>query len=130
MTRPGPLRLLLLLGWVSLPACLLAGTESAGFNVTVHMGQVCVSQALSEKTQAEVKVVCNGGEFVQIEASPDKPFVGTHGAAHRFYMPSNALPSGVLMANAGAYLGSGTVTSLRVYNIHGDDGPLEMLVTF
>lgn len=131
MTQPWRLRPLLLAALVMAPLCLRAAGESASFNLTVRLADVCRSEVLSEQTQAEVKVVCRTGDFVRIEPTPGKPFLGTHGAAHRFYMPTNALPSGVLMAaNVDAYLGAGTVTSLRVYNISSSDGPLEMLVTF
>jgi hypothetical protein len=130
MTQPWRRRILLLAWLLGAPLCIRAAGESAVFNLTIQLGEVCRSEVWSEKTQAEVKVICRTGDFVQIEPTPGKPFLGTHGSAHRFHMSANALPSGVLMANMDASLGAGTVTSLRVYNISGSDGPLEMLVTF
>lgn len=103
-----------------------AGETSADFQVSVRLNQICVSQLLSDLTQAEVKVFCPTGQFVQIEADPRKPFVGTHGGAHRFNIPSGSLPSGVMIAQADPLLGSGTVASLRVTNLQGDTTPLEV----
>ncbi|HEX2547967.1 MAG TPA: hypothetical protein VHL79_23990 [Ramlibacter sp.] len=112
----------------------LALGTSAGFNVQVNLnvlkGGRCVSTTSSGITQAHVQVVCNTGEFVGIEANPGKPLFGTHGSASRFYMPLNRLPTGALIANGDPHLGAGTITALRIYNVRGEDGPVEMLVSF
>lgn len=125
MAREALRRLVGLTGaMVAFGAC--AGEATADFQVSVRINPVCVSQVLSDATQAEVKVFCPTGQFVQIEADPGKPFVGTHGGAHRFNLPSNALPSGMVIANADPLLGSGTVASLRVTNLQGETVPLEV----
>lgn len=120
------LRSLLLIAGLAAAGWARAGEESAEFRVSVHLNQICVSQTLSELTQAEVKVFCPTGQFVQIEAAQGKPFTGSHGAAHRFHLPASALPPGVLIANADPLLGSGTVASLRIFNLQGDNAPLEV----
>lgn len=104
--------------------------QSGNFDVVVRLEQKCVNSAWSESANASVEVTCSGGDFVQIEPIPGRPIVGTHGAAFRFHFAADALPSGVLFANADPYLGAGTITSLRIYNIAGEGSPLEMLVTF
>jgi hypothetical protein len=121
-----------LLAW----AALLHGGSAHGlemggdFNVIVKVGHRCVSLTWSEQSQARVEVACSTGDFVQIEPAPGKPFVGTHGAAHRFHFTANAAPAGTLITQADPYIGAGTITSLRIYNINGETGPLEMLVSF
>lgn len=130
MKRPQWLHPALLAGLLYLPFWLGAAEVSVPFTVTIRLGEICRSGAWSEKTQAEVKVVCSSSEFVSIEPTPGKRFLGTHGTADRFHIVATALPSGALMANADAFLGAGTVTSLRVYNISSNDGLLEMLVSF
>lgn len=114
--RGAVLRLLALAGACAASA-VHAGQTSADFTVRVTLNEICVSALLSAQTQAEVKVFCPTGQFVQIEAAPDKPFLGTHGGAFRFSLPQAALPSGVVFANADPLLGSGTYASLRITNL-------------
>jgi hypothetical protein len=117
---------------VASPAFALG--EGGAFRVTVSLNapqepRRCVSEWLSDRTHAEVRVVCQTGQFVEIEPSRGKPFLGTHGSAYRFHLPFTVV-GGALVANADPYLGAGTITALRVYNVNGGDGPLEMLVSF
>src|SRR6476646_11029072 len=102
---------------------------------------VCYSKSLSEKTGASVQVVCDSGQFVSIEAVPGQPFLGVHGGAFRDSMSIDRDRS-VYEAAAkdpfGWRTGWGTVTMLRLYDVHaaggpGDfwaDRPLELLVSF
>lgn len=94
-----------------------AGETYADFAIHVTLNNICVSALLSAQTQAQVKVFCPTGQFVQIEAAPDQPFLGTHGSAFRFNLPANALPAGVVITNSDAMLGSGTIASLRITNL-------------
>lgn len=119
---------------LSVASPALALGDGAAFRVTVALNapqqpRLCVSQSLSDDTHAEVRVVCQTGQFVAIEPAPGKPFVGTHGSAYRFHLPFTVL-GGMLVGNADPYLGAGTITALRVYNVNGGDGPIEMLVSF
>lgn len=125
------LPLLFTLGGVAFGGTALALSTSGEFAVTVQLAQRCVNLSLGERTQARVEVSCTSGDFVSIEPHPGKPFTGTHGSAHRFHFKADmALPAGLVMSSADPYLGSGTITSLRIYNIQGDSGPVEMLVSF
>ena len=101
---------------------------------------VCYSQSLSQKTGASVQVVCDSGQFVSIEAVPGQPFLGVHGGAFRYSMSIDRDRS-VYEAAAkdpfGWRTGWGTVTMLRLYDVHADgpgdywaDRPLELLVSF
>lgn len=110
-----------------------AVAESVGASFSVHIrldsSGLCISEALSEEANALVSVTCSRGQFVDISPAPDKPFLGTHGGAFRFFFdaqdrlamgPSHEFPVS----------GAGTVTALRIYNADGQDGPLEMMVSF
>jgi hypothetical protein len=112
-------------------AAAIADTASGTFSVHIRLDSsgLCISEALSQETNALVNVTCSRGQFVTIEPAPDKPFLGTHGGAFRFYFdaqdrlamaPHQSFPSS----------GVGTITALRIYNADGQDGPLEMMVTF
>jgi len=45
---------------------------------------VCVSETLSTRANAQVRVVCTTGRVVAISAMPGKLFLGTHGGAVRY----------------------------------------------
>lgn len=110
----------------------IAGQTSGSFDVVVNLEKTdsCTSAALSEQTDALVKVVCATGQFVSISPAPGKPFLGTHGGAFRYNFRTNSASS---LGNIGAesfYPGMGTVTGLRIYNANGPDGQFEMLVSF
>ncbi|MCG2594918.1 hypothetical protein LZ009_19235 [Ramlibacter sp. XY19] len=124
--------------WVSL-GFMVAGNalalgESAPLRVSITLNgpqdQRCISLSLSEHTQAEVRVVCSTGQFVDIEPAAGKQFTGTHGSAYRYRLPMAANFGGSLLTPGDAYVGGGTITALRIYNVNGSDGPLEMLVSF
>lgn len=118
--------------FVTAPAIALG--DGASMRVTINLNapqhQRCISQSMSQQANAEVRVVCQTGQFVEIEPAPGKPFTGTHGDAFRYHLPFSANLGGTLVASTGAYLGAGTITALRIYNVNGADGPLEMLVSF
>ncbi len=109
----------------------VADTASGGFAVHIRLDRsgLCISEALSEETNALVSVTCSRGQFVNIAPAPDKPFLGTHGGAFRFYFDAQ---DRLAMAphQFFPYSGVGTITALRIYNADGQDGPLEMMVTF
>lgn len=114
----------------------LAGTASGVFSVhiTLHAqapaGGICVSQSLSEASNATVQVVCGTGQFVSIEPAPGKPFFGTRGAAYRLWFgPGSPLPQ-AQAADLSPYLVSGTITGMQVLNLKEQADPLEILVSF
>lgn len=127
----------------------LAGTSAGLFSVSITLNKpggvtvtpaaqasrsvasgVCISQTLSEQTNALVQIVCATEQFVSIAPVPGKRFLGTHGGAFRYNFQSGASYSGISYGALSAYIGAGTVTALRIYNANGSDGPLEMLVSF
>lgn len=100
-----------------------------GMGVPTPRSGVCISETLSEQTNALVRVACATGQFVSITPLPGKRFLGTHGGAFRYSMGAGAFSA----ARPGAgnpYMGTGTVTALRIYNASGSDEALEMLVSF
>jgi len=98
--------------------------------VTTANGGICTSQTFSDATNATVRVLCSTGQFVSIEPIPGRPFAGTHGGAYRYnFGPSHRLSVG-LGDSAQLYIGTGTVTALRIMNLQGSEAPLEMLVSF
>jgi hypothetical protein len=116
-----------------------AGSVIGGFSVNIHLTyrEKCISESLSQQANALVQVVCRSGHFVSIDPSPGKPFLGTHGAAYRYYFDSGS--SGVtdtglpLVASDGSAvpnIGYGTVTGLRVFNPSGAEDPFEFLISF
>lgn len=107
-----------------------AAEFSVQINLNILQGGRCVHKTLSQQTQGLVQVVCDTGEFVAIEPFPGKPFLGTHGAASRFHIPMHVTSPGILATKSDPYFGAGTITALRIYNVHGEDGRVEMLVSF
>ena len=95
---------------------------------------VCISQSLSEKTNAVVRVVCRSGQFVSITANPNARFLGTHGGAFRYALSPATIYSNSQSIDQGSlldfYPGSGTVTAWHVYNVDGSEKLLEVLLTF
>ena len=122
----------------------LAGQAASEFGVrialvrpgsTVNAEQgVCISQSLSEKTNAVVRVVCGSGQFVSITANPNARFLGTHGGAFRYMLSPATVYSKPQSTDQGGlldfYPGLGTVTAWRVYNADGSEEQLEVLLTF
>lgn len=114
----------------------VTGTDaSAGANTAQQSAPgVCISQTLSEKTNALVRVVCGTGQFVSITANPNARFLGTHGGAFRFVLSPGNTDLGSQLLGQGRtndfYPGAGTVTAWRIYNVNGSDGTFEVLLTF
>lgn len=95
---------------------------------------VCISQTLSEKTNALVRVVCGTRQFVSITANPNARFLGTHGGAFNYVVTAGNRYSDPLQNSevgaSGFYPGTGTVTAWRIYNANGSEELLEVLLTF
>lgn len=114
----------------------LAATVQGTFVVSVKLEGICTSASLSHTTNATVWVTCQGNQFVSIEPQPGKPFIGTHGGAHRFAFSQRAGLSGVPISfgqsvtELDAAVGQGTITALRVLNLTERDERLELLVSF
>ncbi len=129
----------LLTGFVGVPVG--AATANATFNVNITLNPsvvdvgvgvgVCVSSTLSAQTNALVKVVCGSDQFVSIEPLQGKPFLGTHGGAHRYvFAPNTVIPYALLPGEPDPHTGRGTITSLRVLNVNALHDRLELLVSF
>lgn len=121
-------------------AITLTGTDTgsgagAGVNTAAQSAPgVCISETLSEQTNAIVRVVCGTNQFVSITANPNARFLGTNGGAFRFVLDSGNADAGLKPGGQGRsndfQPGTGTITALRIYNVNGSDGPLEILLTF
>ena len=117
--------------------CLVSNARAlyvkADLEVTVQLQGLCISSSLGQQLNVLVKVTCQGNQFVSIEPRAGRPFVGTHGGAFRFAF-SNAAPMPPAFLGGGTavddWVGSGTVTALRVLNLTERDERLEMLVSF
>jgi hypothetical protein len=109
-----------------------AGQASGNFHVLVQPVGICISTALSQQTNAIVKVTCTGEYFVSIEPRPGSLFLGVHGGAWRFNFPNNRAVPAFLQTNGefAAGIGMGTVTAMRVLGLQERDGTLELLVSF
>ena len=118
------------------PGAVAAPSSSAAAGIRQSAGgwtPACVSETLSEQTNALVRVVCGTEQFVNITPQPGKVFLATLGGALRFYSGSGfaVRPTATLGGPAAAaHISPGTVTVLRIYNAKGSDGPLQMLVSF
>lgn len=111
----------------------MAGTTTGTLAVNISLqgnAALCTSQTLSQATNAIVRVVCGTGQFVSIEANPAKPFLGVHGGAYRFsFGPGLPRPADGY-DGISPYIGAGTVTAMRILNVNGKLGPIELLVSF
>ena len=111
-----------------------SGTTSGVNTAAQSAPGVCISQTLSEQTNALVRVVCATGQFVSITANPNARYLGTHGGAFRFVLSANDTNSDSQLLGQGRtndfYPGVGTVTAWRIYNVNGSDEPFEILLTF
>lgn len=108
---------------------------SSGVNTAAQSAPgVCISQTLSEQTNAVVRVVCATGQFVSIAANPNARYLGTNGGAFRFVLSANDTTSDAQLLGQERtndfYPGVGTVTAWRIYNVNGSDEPFEILLTF
>lgn len=108
-----------------------SGVLSVNITLNGALQDVCVSETLSAQTHAIVQVVCSSGQFVRIDPDPAKPFLGVHGGAfrHHFGLLFEAGAPARLCCEDLWFGGTGTVTSLRIYN-PGGAAPLELLVSF
>lgn len=107
---------------------------TAGTTRSTSQG-ICVSQSLSEQANAVVRVLCGTSQFVSITPNPSARLLGSHGGAFNYVLGSGKTGSesslvGGLGRSNDFYPGTGTVTALRIYNVDGSDGPLEVLLTF
>lgn len=118
------------------PGAVAAPSSSAAAGIRQSAGgwtPTCISETLSEQSNALVRVVCGSEQFVNITPLPGKVFLGTHGGALRYYFGSGFAGR---LADAGASAAhipagsAGNVTVLRIYNASGLDAPLQMLVSF
>ena len=111
--------------------CLKSGADCAAPASTplIPPSGVCTSDTLSERTGAEVRVVCATGQFVSIGPRPGGRFISTHGGAYTYsFGPSFGA---IQRSTSGEFAtGTGTITSFRVYNVTEIEVPLEMLVSF
>lgn len=113
-----------------------ASQVSANFFVAAKPVGMCISSSLSQVTNAIVRVTCEGNQFVSIEPQSGKPFVGTHGGAHRFAFSQRSgfvdgqVSLGQSVGVLEAAIGQGTVTALRVLDLTEKDEKLELLVSF
>jgi hypothetical protein len=111
-----------------------AGSVAGHFQVKIrlqsHASGLCISQTLSEQTNATVTVTCRDKEFVSIEARPGIGMQFAHGGAYRYvFMKYDALAS--LRSEDSTFgMSSGTITGLRVLRIQDSSDRLELLVSF
>jgi len=103
---------------------------AGGGTPTANSGGLCVSQSLSDATGAVVRVICNSGQFVSIEANPNGPFLGVHGGAFRHYFATGMPANLRFLGGLDPWIGPGTVTSIRVKYLEDLDGIVEMQVGF
>lgn len=114
----------------AVPAC--AATAQASFAVQIRLSApvpvgYCISQTLSQSTQAVVTVVCGSDQFVSMEPRPGNSFVGTDGGAYRFLFEPSAL---ILRDDPLWYIGAGTITTMHVFHAEGQNDTMELLVSF
>ncbi len=129
------------LRWISVAMVLFnstafAGSTSRSFGVSINLysavsndSGVCISEAFSAATNADVQVVCQSGQFVDISPHPGRPFLGVHGSAFRYYF-RDGFPRLLNQDNPELFASGGTFTTLHISNVNAQDGPLEMLVSF
>jgi hypothetical protein len=110
-----------------------ADTKTGSFNVNISMlarPGLCLSESLSESTGAAVHVVCESSQFVSIDPRPGRPFLGTHGGAFRYLFGSGASLTSQYGGMPNPFIGTGTVTELRIFSADSPDAPLEILISF
>ena len=95
----------------------------------------CISQSLSEQANAVVRVICGTSQFVSITPNPSARLLGSHGGAFNYVLGAGRTASqsasvGGLGFSNDFSPGTGTVTALRINNVDGTEGPLEVLLTF
>jgi hypothetical protein len=111
-----------------------AGSLEQGILVRVellsHPSGLCISQSLSQQTQATVTVTCSSNEFVSIEAVPGQAYSLVHGGAHRWLPRNQGVSQAGIWREGTLGIGTGTVTGLRVLRVSEADERLELLVSF
>ena len=118
------------------PGAVAAPSSSAAASIRQSAGgwtPTCISETLSEQSNALVRVVCGSEQFVNIAPLPGKVFLGTHGGALRYYFGSGFAGRLADVGASAAHIpagSAGNVTVLRIYNASGLDEPLQMLVSF
>lgn len=113
-----------------------ASTQNTAQSTSGSTAQsICVSQSLSVQANAVVRVLCGTNQFVSITPNPTARLLGSHGGAFNYVLGAGrtALQSesvGGLGLSNDFSPGTGTVTALRINNVDGTEGPLEVLLTF
>lgn len=120
------------IGALLISCASIADTATGSFNVNIKMTNpgVCLSESLSQSTGAAVHVVCQSSQFVSIDPQPGRPFLGVHGGAFRYFFGGGDTNAVQYSGTPNPFIGTGTVTELRIYNSDSPDGPLEILITF
>lgn len=129
-----------------------AGTAFSPFTVRVRLIQPgeflsnsvvttssCISQTLSTEANAQVRVLCNSDQVVQIEANSQAERLGVHGGAFRYFqllvapgvspLSEASYPSGWRSPAVSAALVSTALSGSAAYGIASSDA-VEILVTF
>lgn len=112
------------------PGFMVPSMPGPSEGVPTLRSEVCISETLSQQTQALVRVACGTGQFVSIAPWPGKPFLGAHGGTFRYSMGAGKFSTAPLSSKDKPYIGIGTVTALSVYSANDADEPIEMLVSF
>jgi hypothetical protein len=84
---------------------VLAETRNASFDVRIMLNTqvapgICINGALSDAVGAIVKVVCNTSQFVSIEPTAHRPFLGTIGSIGLTSIPANTSPASASVAGS------------------------------
>jgi hypothetical protein len=109
---------------------MVPASPASGLGLVPASSGFCTSESLSQASNALVTVVCATGQFVSIRPMPGKPFTGTHGGAFRYMLRPGVTTAPVDSVLPAPYADTGTVTSLRVLDVSGQEGILEFLVSF
>jgi hypothetical protein len=112
------------------PVPMVPASPASGLGQVPASSGFCTSQSLSQASNALVTVVCGTGQFVSIRPMPGRPFTGTHGGAFRYVFGPGIVAGPTANSQLNPYIGTGTVTSLRVLDVSGQEGILEFLVSF
>ena len=116
------------------PGAAQAATTGTTTTTTTAQSS-CISQSLSEQANAVVRVICGTSQFVSITPNPSARLLGSHGGAFNYVLGAGRTASqsasvGGLGFSNDFSPGTGTVTALRINNVDGTEGPLEVLLTF
>ena len=114
----------------------IAETASAAFVVTVNLwprsqaATLCTAESQAGATSATVRVTCTESPFVRIDPVPTNPVGPAGGGPYHFSAAQEWIH--VINQQDPTYSNDDSVkvSALRISNVAGSDGPLEMLVTF